>query len=164
MITIDPSIEKSIKDLGDSLDSIETSVLVCNLVLLVGLVVEYWHDVKELFTKSPFDWRLFQTLLGGVLITLGVGGELWFGYRASTVSEQLRQENHRVTADLNLQADKAQLDAAVANKSARELKVQAEGLAGENIKLQGQFEKATAEANVKQEELKQQNLDTQKKA
>ena len=46
-------------------------------MVVVGLIVEFAEDLRELITERPFKWRLLRTMVGGLLITIGVAGELF---------------------------------------------------------------------------------------
>jgi hypothetical protein len=63
--------------------------------------------VRELVGKRPFDWKILRTLVGGLLITVGVGGELYIQFKAAKVESALREANHTVQAELNNKAQQA---------------------------------------------------------
>ncbi|MBZ5729044.1 MAG: hypothetical protein LAP87_29215 [Acidobacteriia bacterium] len=70
------SLERIARSLEASLDCWTTWLTVATLLVVIGLILEYWYEVKKLATERPFKWRAFQELAGAVLVTLGVAGEL----------------------------------------------------------------------------------------
>ncbi len=113
-----PSLENAIKALENSLDSLGVWLTVWTALVVVGLIVEFAEDLKELLTERPFKWRLFRTMVGGLLITIGVAGELFVQFRASKVETDLRTDSHQVEALLNKQAADANKEAGDARNEA----------------------------------------------
>jgi hypothetical protein len=103
------ALESSIKTLEMSLDSLGFWLSVWTFLVVLGLVIEYWHDVRDLIVARPFNWKLFQTLVGGVLITVGVGGELYVQVKASRIEGQLRERNHQALANAAKEAEDERL-------------------------------------------------------
>ena len=102
-----PTLETAIKALEKSLDSLGVWLLVWTALVVVGLIVEFAEDLRELITERPFKWRLLRTMVGGLLITIGVAGELFVQFRASKVETELRTNSHEIEAQLNKQAAEA---------------------------------------------------------
>jgi hypothetical protein len=115
------ALQREISGLESSLDSIEFWLFLSTLAVVVGLLVEYWFPLWELIEalrKRPFPWKLVLEIVGGVLVTIGVAGELWFQSRASKVETTLRSDSHQIEGILNKQAADAQGEAAEARKEA----------------------------------------------
>jgi hypothetical protein len=75
--------------------------------LSVGLILEYWHEVRDLIRERPIRWKSIQKLAGAILVTIGVAGELGVQFKASTVETDLRGVNHKVEALLSTEAGDA---------------------------------------------------------
>ena len=98
------SLERIASNLEASLDSWGTWLSFFTLLVVVGLVLEYWYEVKKLATERPFRWKAFQELLGAVLVTVGVAGELLIQFKSSKIETAIRDVNHKIEASLNKQA------------------------------------------------------------
>src|SRR5438093_12777019 len=98
-----PTLETAIKALEKSLDSLGAWLLVWTALVVVGLIVEFAEDLRELITERPFKWRLLRTMVGGLLITIGVAGELFVKFIASNVETELLTKCHEIEAQLNNQ-------------------------------------------------------------
>jgi len=107
-----PSLELKIIALEKSLDSLEFWLAVATLLVVVGLVLEYWHDIKDLLKTRPVKWKSVQQIVGAILVTVGVAGELGVQYKASTVETKLRSASHAVESILNASAESAKSTAA----------------------------------------------------
>jgi len=117
------ALERVSKALEKSLDLWGLLLLGATAVVVFGLVIEYWHDAKEFWTivhwpMAAFPLDKFKTLLGGILVTLGVAGELLFTYKASRVETDLRNNSHRIEALLTRQSGDAKDSAQKAQDSA----------------------------------------------
>jgi hypothetical protein len=93
----------------------------------VGLVVEYWQEIVECFTKRQLPPL---PLVGGLVVTLGVLGEVWFSRLASKTAEEI--------------SERADSDVALAKKGAAEAYERALNA-----------EKEAAEANLARAKLEQ---------
>jgi hypothetical protein len=148
-----PGLEGSIKSLENTLDAVGFWLTISTFVVVVGLIVEYWHEVsaliKQFRIRPPFPWKTLMTMLGGVLVTIGVTGELWFQSNGSRIEEELRSKNHQVVAILSKQTEDS--------------KVLAETLAGENIGLGKKVDRVTTAARAREAELKKENLATEQR-
>src|SRR6266568_3969617 len=115
----------SVESLEASVDKLRHWLTFWTLVVAVGLILEYrkqlWAiallSVKIIRLKStPFDrciWRRLCIIsIGGILVTIGVMGELWIEFRASRVENDLRLANAKVIADLNKDAEAARKESA----------------------------------------------------
>jgi murein DD-endopeptidase MepM/ murein hydrolase activator NlpD len=133
------ALESAIDALEKSLDSLEFWLTFWTALVVIGLVVEYWHDVADLITTKPFDWKKFQTIIGGILITAGVAGELSIQFKAASVEGKLRTASHQVEALLNKEAEDARSAAESAKTTAKGFE---QNIAGANARAR------TAEAQV----------------
>ncbi len=125
------TLESTIKALESSLDSLGVWLTFWTALVVIGLVVEYAEDLKELIIKRPFNWKLFRTMVGGFLITAGVAGELAIQFKEFRVETDLRSATHRVEGLLNKEAGDARKvageaisDAGKANERARKIEAQ----------------------------------------
>src|SRR5258708_17753580 len=113
------TLERAINTLETSLDSLGGWLTFWTTLVVLGLIVEYADDLKELLIKRPFNWKLFRTIVGGLLITGGVAGELFVQFKESKLSTDLRSANHEVVALLNDHAAQAGKDAESAKAAAK---------------------------------------------
>jgi hypothetical protein len=112
------ALEGAISKLERSLNSLGGWLVFFTLLVVIGLILEYAEDLKDLITKRPFKWKLLGAMVGALLITAGVAGELVVEYRASRVETELRTANEKVIAMLNQKAGDAQVSADKAANSA----------------------------------------------
>lgn len=132
------ALESAIKALeirSDSLDSWLTfwvTLVVIGVVVEVGVVIkEYFHARSEYrrgtirSPDKPSLWDLSWGLAGGVLVALGVAGELGIDSKSAVVRNALRDANGELVGLLNLES--AKLRAAIAP---RELTVEQQKLIG----------------------------------
>lgn len=86
--------------LRDWQDNLAFWLLIWTAIVALGLVVEYTHDVwlftrsfcGWLFRRSPFDRKMLnKTVIGGLLITVGVLGEAYIEERMPTVEGRIRK-------------------------------------------------------------------------
>src|SRR5579863_9845229 len=113
------ALESASKALENSLDFRGWLLLSSTLLVVVGLILEYWHEVEEFSTlirwpMAQFPWEKLRGLVGGMIVTLGVGGELIFTYMASRVETKLRDNSHRIEATLTKEAGDAKASAIAA--------------------------------------------------
>lgn len=108
-------LKELISTLESILDYWSTWLEVATLLVVLGLLIEYWYDVRELCKERPFRWKSFVKLFGAVLVTVGVAGELFVQWKASSVDTHLRGANHQVEGILNQQTEDAKREAATAN-------------------------------------------------
>jgi len=127
-------LESISKALERSLDIWGLLLLVATAVVVVGLIIEYWHDVKEFWVicrwpMVSFPWDKFKALAGGILVTLGVALELSFTYMASRDETKLRANNHRIEVFLTQQAGDAKKSAQDAEAAFQRVKEEADQVA-----------------------------------
>jgi multidrug efflux pump subunit AcrA (membrane-fusion protein) len=154
------ALESISKALEKSLDFWGLLLLLSTAVVVFGLVVEYWHDVEEFWLiahwpMAAFPWDKFKTLVGGILVTIGVAGELIVTYKASRVETQLRENSHRIEAFLTQQAGDAVQSAKMAHAEADAVK----GMADE---ARADAKDALAKAQAAQRELAHAEADAAK--
>jgi hypothetical protein len=154
------ALESISKALEKSVDFWGLVLLLSTAVVVFGLVVEYWHDVKEFWViahwpMAAFPWDKFKTLVGGILVTIGVAGELIVTYKASRVETQLRENSHRIEAFLTQQAGDAVQSAKTAHEEADAVK----GIADE---ARADAKDALAKAQAAQRELAHAEADAAK--
>jgi len=75
------------------------------LIVVVGLAVEYFPDIKKLLTERPVDRMLLIEMVGGALVTVGVAGELGVQFFQSNAETSLRDANHRYVALLEKETE-----------------------------------------------------------
>jgi len=141
------ALERNIKSLETSLDSFELWLSVMTLLVVAGLIVEYWHEIPEELEKlreaRKWLWKPVCVIFGAILITIGVAGELAVQFLASAKETQLRQANDAVFVGLNAEAAKARKDVetaeariAEARRAAAEAQSSAEAERLERMRLQ----------------------------
>jgi hypothetical protein len=111
-------LESAINRLNSSSDSLSCWLGFWTALVVIGLVIEYAHDVWKFLFEKPRDLSLLRQVIGGILITAGVAGELAIGMRQSSVETQLRDANSKIAAFLNEKAGEAYERAAQANGKA----------------------------------------------
>jgi hypothetical protein len=137
------ALERIISSLERSLDSLEILLFWMTALVVIGLVVEYWHEIpdeiKKLREARRFLWRPVCVIVGGILITVGVGGELVVQFIAGDKQTDLRRLNHRIEYELRARAEEARQKANEADERARGFQAQ---IADSNARVK------TAEAQV----------------
>ncbi|SRR6266478_2054883 len=116
-----PSIlERDISNLERSLDSLEGWLAFMTALVVLGLVIEYWHELPEAITalRRAWSWKPLCIVVGGILITVGVAGELVVQRIASDKETALRKANDKIFTGLNIEAAQARRDASAASERA----------------------------------------------
>lgn len=98
------ALEKAISTAEASVDSLSWWLLIATLVVVVGLIVEYSPDVKKLLTDRPLNRKLLVEMAGGVLVTIGVTGELAVQGFQSKADTRLRDANRLYVSFLHSEA------------------------------------------------------------
>jgi hypothetical protein len=100
----------------------------CTIAVFVGLVFEYailfWSERERLTPK-----KVVLSVIAGLLIAGGVGGEYFFGSKASEVTRTLEGISEQRIADSNREAKQA-------NAEAKEFEDDAAKLKAENLRLE----------------------------
>jgi hypothetical protein len=133
------ALERNITNLETSLDSLEHWLAFMTALVVLGLVLEYWHELPEAIDalKKAWSWKPLCIISGAILITVGVAGELFVQSLASRKETGLRKANDAVFAGLNAEAAKARKDASNASERAS----QADERASENEKEAARLQK-----------------------
>jgi hypothetical protein len=97
------------KTLERSLDSLGFWLFAFTALVVVGLIVEYRYEVAEFWEEvrrpaAMFPWHKFWAIAGGIMVTVGVAGELIVGIKSSRKEGALRTINHGIEALLTNQA------------------------------------------------------------
>jgi len=124
------ALENISKALEQSLDFWGLMLLLATALVVIGLVVEYWHDVQDFWVRltwpmASFPWDKFTALVGGILVTMGVAGELFVTYKASSVETKLRENSHKIETLLTQEAGDAATSAKTAHEEADAVKQEA---------------------------------------
>src|SRR5579864_6734791 len=135
-----------------SVDSWERIAHVFTAVVAVGLVIEY----RDPFLKfmSTWDWRYVWESIGGILVTIGVAGELLTGFRSSAKDGKLREAN-------SILATRATELIAASNERIAELNLKAEKEQNERIKAQVELQRlirTTAQQTVQASIIAQEEI------
>jgi hypothetical protein len=125
-----PALADSIKGFESSLDSLEHWLVFWIACVVIGLILEVFPEIFEAIRGRQVRWHSRMTIGGGILITLGVAGELFVEVRASAVETKLRNANANIVASLNKEAGDARSMAGEADERAALAERQA-GLANE---------------------------------
>jgi hypothetical protein len=98
---MDPSaLSTAARSLESSSDSLSGWLFFFTLLVVIGLIVEYWHVFRNLLTKRNREAKHLQEVIGGILITVGVAGELAVQPFENRVEHKLRSANHLIEASL----------------------------------------------------------------
>jgi hypothetical protein len=99
------------RSLEGAVDSLATWLEIFTALVVVGLIVEYGPEIFiDIVEKKPPS----SGLVGGLLITIGVAGELLIGFRANRKEAELREVNDLIIAEANERAARAEQSAAEA--------------------------------------------------
>jgi len=119
-------LQQSIKQLESALDNLGVWLLVAIALVVLGLVLEYAHQIPEsiaTYKKERTIWPLL-VIVGGILITVGVAGELLIQHLASPKETALRKANDELVGLLNLKTANALQEAARLGKVAEDEKLE----------------------------------------
>ena len=125
------ALQDSIKGLEHNLDRLEFWLSLATGLVVLGLVLEYLFEIPHAIRLLKRKWacKPLLIMLGGILITVGVAGELAVQFLASSEATALRKANDEAVAGLNLEAarltamaeaerlERIKLEAAVAPRS-----------------------------------------------
>jgi hypothetical protein len=96
-------VDISTRSLESAIDKYDGRAEFFAWVVVIGVIVEYVPQAA-IFLRKP-TWISFRDLIGGLLIALGVAGEILFGAIASRKQNQLRDLSNTIIADLDLRAE-----------------------------------------------------------
>jgi hypothetical protein len=105
------ALESRVRALESWSDSLSIWLLIATAAVVVGLILEYKGSFTRLLCERPFNWPLFGATVGGILVTIGVAGELAVQFFADSIQTDLRSANHDVAAALNNKVRSAELHA-----------------------------------------------------
>lgn len=122
------TLENGVRVLEISLDSVEVWLAISTFLVVVGLVLEYWHEVADLVKRireqPTFPWKAFLGIVGGALVTIGVAGELALQFRAATIETKIRASSHQIEAALTEKTSSANQAAKAAEATAKSFESQ----------------------------------------
>jgi hypothetical protein len=125
-------LERSVSNREALLDWLTVALIIFDLVVVSGLIIEFHEEAIEFVTGRPRTrrgWKL--AFLGGVAVVLGIVGELSITFIAHRVETHIRSDSHKIEGLLNTKAGSAADAADRASKSAQ----QAEGYASNALAL-----------------------------
>lgn len=151
------------KSLESSSDSLSGWLFFFTSLVVIGLIIEYGHVFWGLLTRRKLEAKHWQEVLGGVLITAGVAGELFVQPLEKGIEQKLRSANHLIEASLIKSAEEAKAKAkdlehgiAASNRSAAAARLDAaradERAAVANAKAEG-LRAAVAASKIEQARL-----------
>jgi hypothetical protein len=113
---MDADIFAAVSAAEENLDRLSSWLFWATLAVVIGLAVEYAPTVRKLINRRASHWperrELWFELVGGILITLGVAGELIIQFKGGRQETALRKSNHEYVLLLNGRVAKASKDAA----------------------------------------------------
>jgi hypothetical protein len=119
------TLERKISSLETSLVSLEIWLGIMTGLVVLGLFLEYWHEIPESIAElrkaRRWLWKPMCIIVGAILITLGVAGELVVQSISSGKETDLRIANGGIFAALNKEAEDARKEAADAVLRSKEL-------------------------------------------
>src|SRR5271169_1195193 len=88
-------LQQTISNLESSLDWLGGWLLVATALVVLGLVLEYVHQIPQSIRdfREKRTWGPICIIAGGILITVGVAGELLVQGLASRQETALRKAN-----------------------------------------------------------------------
>lgn len=87
-------------------DRLSRALEIFTALVVIGLIAEYAPDIVEAFKT----WTFSPRLIGPILITLGVAGELVVEFWSSIVGTKLREVNDSIISDTTKRAEKAETE------------------------------------------------------
>jgi hypothetical protein len=98
------ALERAISTAERSFDQWSFWLFAATLAVVIGLIVEYGPDMRELHHNLR-NRKLLIEMIGGALITIGVAGELAVQFPLSGSESDLRNANHRYVAMLQAETE-----------------------------------------------------------
>ena len=95
-----------IANLESSLDRFEFWLTFATALVVLGLILVCGFEIREAIAtlKKGWSWRPLGVIAGGILITVGLAGELAVQFFASSQQTALRKANHAVVAAFQKEA------------------------------------------------------------
>ena len=128
-----PDLKVKIETLERSLSNLDSWMLVMIALVVLGLILEYWHELPAAYRKmqrlrnmgKKYPTAPILVIAGGILLVVGVSGELVVHYCASTKESNLRTANNSIFSILSneaaqnvLETEALKLQVAAANERA----------------------------------------------
>jgi hypothetical protein len=133
-------LQRSISDISKSLSWLNSWLVAMTAVVVLGLLLEYLPELKDewgkflkagawrsLITRHSQAWKPLAILLGAVLVTVGVTGEMVFEALSFRKEGQLEQAHGDLDKFLQGKSESAEASAKGAAIAAGEAKTKAEG-------------------------------------
>jgi hypothetical protein len=102
------SLDNSRAALESSYGGIEFWLFVFTAFVVVGLVIEYRVGFRKLLCEWPIDRPHAVTMIGAILVVVGVAGELITEYKASEVEGRLQSLSRQTEGLLFSEASDAE--------------------------------------------------------
>jgi hypothetical protein len=102
--------------LENSIDRLGPWIHRATILVVLGLGIEYWGPLAKFF--ATHEWRYVVDCIGGILVTLGVAGEMLLGFRAAAKDGRLREVNSTLFARAEERIAVLHKEAALALESA----------------------------------------------
>ena len=95
-----------IANLESSLDRFEFWLTFATALVILGLILVFGFEIREAIAtlKKGWSWKPLGVIAGGILITVGLAGELAVQFFASSQQTALRKANHAVVAAFQKEA------------------------------------------------------------
>src|SRR5579864_4428807 len=122
-----PLLQREISTLEREIDSLETWLALMTAFVVIGLILEYLHEIPEEFKRlrQQWAWKPLFVMAGTILITVGVAGELAVQFVASQRQTALRQANDSAFTALNSDAATTRAEASKASEHTAQLEKEA---------------------------------------
>ena len=113
-----------IANLESSLDKFEFWLTFATALVILGLILVCRSEIREAIAtlKKEWSWRSLGVIAGGILITVGVVGELALQFFASSQRTALRKAHDAVVAGFQKEAADAREQASNAEEHAAQIK------------------------------------------
>jgi len=112
-----------IANLESSLDRLEFWLTFATALVILGLILVCGFEIREAIAtlKKEWSWKPLGVIAGGILITVGVAGELALQFFASSQQTALRKANDAVAAAFQKEAADARERASNAEEHAAQI-------------------------------------------
>jgi hypothetical protein len=165
-LSIDSALEAEIKRLEVYSDALSTWLEISTFLVVLGVILEIPSIVgfirealdkrpfifKELIKRRKFNWKKFRETVGGILVVLGVSGELIFQALISVNETDLREARGKLTTHARALAANAVTIASAAESNLEN----ARKAASEAQERAAKAEKATEDEKIERLKLEKQ--------
>lgn len=90
-------------DIESGISAVESVESACAWAVVIGVFIEIIPDLLELLYH--YERQVLPSVIGGVMVGLGVAGEIRFGNIARAARDALSERNKRKISELNLLAE-----------------------------------------------------------